>query len=137
MAENKVAAEVAESDFARWLEAMDLAHKADESEMNADDLASFKKVKGAMLRAMMRGTLVVTDGGDLEFTPQMGDKSPILFPEPKGSAWLACDRYGDKENVHKTYGVLAAMSGQLPKRFSEMSNRDQDVVTAIFKIFFA
>lgn len=134
--QQKVATEVAEKEFFRWLVSMDLDHKADEAKLSKEDLASFAKAKSVLVRAMERASLVLTDQG-LEFTPQLGNnRKPILFAEPKGAAMLAADKHGEGENVRKTYAVLADMTGEEIKRFSLMPRRDIAVCEAIFGLFF-
>lgn len=135
----KVALEVAETEFTRWAESMDLLAKLDTTDMNADDKESFKQQKRPILDAIRFGRLVVDDAGQFVFTPQVGDdKSPITFFEPDGSSIMAMDKAGKSgENVHKQFAVLAAMTHQFVQRFSKMKQRDLVVCSAIMAFFLA
>ena len=135
MADQKVATDVAESEFERFTEAMDL--DVDTSRMDKDEAESFRQLKRKVTRAIENGHLVVDDKGRPVYTPQIGDKSPITFYEPTGVSLLAVDKKKAGENVAKTYATMADMTQTDAKTFASMNARDLKVCQAIYLLFLA
>ena len=69
MSEKKVATEVAEQEFVRFIEAMDL--DVDPKDWSDDDKKSYEDTKRKIIRAMERGDLVINDDGVPQFTPKL------------------------------------------------------------------
>lgn len=140
MADETVSLEVAESEFARWSEAMDLARKLDPAGLDNDDKKSLADSKKIITDAMIFGGLVVNDDGEFVYTPKVGDdKSPITFHEPDGAAIMAVDQIGKSgtHDITKMVAILAVMTKQSRPRFARLKNRDWTVCQAIFSLFFA
>ena len=140
MAEEKIALDVAEAEFERWADAMDLARKLDPAGLDSDDKKSLADSKRNILDSMMSGNLVVNDAGEFVFTPKAGDdKEPIVFHEPDGAAIMAVDQIGKSgtHDVTKMVAILAVMTKQSRVRFAKLKNRDWTVCQAIFSLFFA
>lgn len=135
MSEKKVATEVAEQEFERFIAAMDL--DVDPKGMDDDDKKGFAKAKGRVLAAIEDGRLVINDSGEPVFTPTGSeDVEPITFYEPKGDALIAMDQKKDGHNVAKTIASLATMTKQQPVRFSKMAHRDIKVCIELYILFF-
>lgn len=129
-----VAREVAEAEFGRFAEAMDLDF--DIKRMDADDLKGFQEQKHRIVRAIMRGILVVDPKGQFVYTPQTGaDRSPITFYEPTGASMMAMDRKKKGEDVGKMYASMGDMTRVSPDRFAKMLARDLKVCQAIAVLF--
>jgi len=124
-----VAPEVAEAEFERFVEVMDL--DVDSTDMDAEDRKSLDDSKRRFIRAVVCGSLVVNESGEPVFTPTVGDRAEITFYEPDGTALMAMDRAKKGHDVEKTNLVLAALTKQLPKRFAAMKNRDLKLCQAI------
>lgn len=135
--QNVVAKEVAEAEFDRFLESMDLVDKCDAKNMDADDAKSFADVKRTIIRAMETGHLVVDEKGQPVYTPKLGDTTPITFREPKGSDLMAIDQAKKGADALKGMKILAAMTGENPSRFAEMVMRDLSVCQAVQLVFLA
>lgn len=133
MAELKVATEVAEAEFARFTEAMDL--DTDIERMDGDDQAAFKNQKRRVVRAIEDGHLVVDDKGQPIFTPQLGDTSPITFFEPTGASLMSMDKKKANENVAKVFATLGDMTKTSAARFSAMKGRDVKLCQALYLLF--
>ena len=132
--EFKVAREVAESEFERFTEAMDL--DVDETRMDEDDKKSFGELKDRILRAIEQGHLVFDDEGQPVYTPRAGASTqPITFHEPTGASFMAMDTKKKDQNVGKMYAVMADMTHRDAKVFSSMPNRDLRVCQAIVTLF--
>lgn len=133
----KVAVEVAEAEFERFAEAMDIdiSGKA----LTDEDRTALAQQRAIMVRAICKGSLVINDKGEPVFTPTQGDaaaRQPLTFPEPGGSVMLSVDRFGKNAGVAKTYAMLGELTKTTPAHFSRMVERDLKVCRAIFALFF-
>jgi hypothetical protein len=137
MAGKVVATEVAEQEFARFLEAMDLVEKCDSKNLDADDAKSFLDVKRIIVGAMETGHLVIDDKGQPVYTAKLDDAGPIVFYEPDGAALMAIDQAKRGEDMKKAMRILSAMTKENPSRFAKMKLRDLKVCQAIQNLFLA
>ncbi len=136
MKDFKVAPEVAELEFDRFVELMDL--ELDESDMDTEDKGEFGKHKKKMIKAIQDGSLVIGVEGEPEYTPKRGDNHlPITFREPTGACLMAMDSRKEGQNVAKMYATMASMTKQNSKRFSNMKNVDLKVCLSIVTLFLA
>jgi hypothetical protein len=135
MSEFPVAREAAEDDFARWVSSMGLVDKLSDESLDADDKKNLTQAKSVLLRAIERGHLVVNQDGEFEYTPQIGEKEPLQFPEPDGAALMAIESVKETEPIKRTFALLAAVTGQNRNRFAKMKNRDLDVCKNIVALF--
>ena len=127
-----VARDVAEHEFERFAEAMDLDF--DPAGWDDDDLSSFDKAKKTLVGAIVAGRLVVDEEGQPVFSPIGG--GTITFHEPNGAALMAMDQKKKGHDIGKLFATMAAMTKQSIKRFANMPNRDLKVCTAITTLFF-
>lgn len=125
-----VALEVAEAEFARFVEAFDL--NVDLDRMDAEDRRSFDAGKETWIRAMQQGRLVVDEHGQPVYTPVKGNDGSLTFHEPTGAALLDMDKAKKNADMHKTNLLLAAVTKQPIQRFARMAQRDLKVCQAIF-----
>lgn len=135
MSEKKVATEVAEAEFSRFIEAMDL--DVDPKDWSDEDKKSFEDTKRKVIRAMERGDLVINDDGLPVFTPTMGNREPFTFHEPTGTTLMAIDQAKKGANVSAAFKMLADMTQTDATRFSKMANRDLKVCQALQALFLA
>lgn len=131
MAEEKVAKEVAEAEFDRFIDAMDL--DTDKARMDPDDVKSFEDVKGKFVRAMMRGQLVVDDKGQPVVTTHDGTR--LTFYEPTGASFAAMDSRKKGQDVGKMLAMMADMCRVAPAVFSKLPNRDFKICQALIQLF--
>lgn len=139
MTELKVAMEVAEADFERWADAMDLKRKLEHPAMNAESKDGLETNKRLILDSITQGNLAVDDAGQFIFTPQVGDRAPITFFEPDGACLMAVDSIGKQGHREAAKGVaiLAAMTKQNAARFAKMKVRDFAICEAVLSLFLA
>ena len=137
MADDVVAAEVAESEFARFLDAFDLTEKTQAKTLDADDRKSFEDTKQTLLRAMRRGTLVLNEKGEPVFTPTQKNTNPITFREPTGRHMKAMDQVKQGASVERGIYLMSSITGEVRQRFEEMARRDLAVCEALVVLFFA
>ena len=133
---SKVSQEVAEAEFARFGDAMDLDF--DVSVMDDDDKAGFETQKRRVVRAIMKGSLVVNDKGEPVYTPQRVESAePITFFEPRGGALMAMDRRKKNEDVAKMYALMGEMTKVPARTYSSMPMADLKVCQAVVTLFLA
>lgn len=128
-----VAVEVAEHEFARFMESMDL--DANTSRMDAEDLKEFEALKYKVVRSIMRGHLTVDDKGQPVFTPQLGETGPITFYEPTGATFVAADGKKKGHDFEKMLAIMGNMTRTNPGVFSKLVGRDFKVCQALVQLF--
>lgn len=128
-----VAPEVAEAEFERFTEAMDL--DVDPQGMDDEDKKGFIDCRRKVVNAIVEGRLVIDEKGQPVFTPSEGGS--ITFREPRGSALMAMDSKKKGHDFSKLYATMAETTEQPITRFSKMANRDLKVCTAVMTLFLA
>lgn len=136
--EEKVALEVAEQEFNRWAEAMDL--DIDPAGMDAEDMAGFNQAKRRIIKAIRKGALVFNDEYEAVYTPQRpGSKhqEPLVFHERTGASLMATNGKKDTHAVSKMYAILGDMCRVPPSTFAGLSGEDAKVSEALFLLLMA
>lgn len=133
MEKSIVAREVAEAEFDRFAELMELDVAVDK--MDKDDVEGFTEQKERFIRAVMAGKLIVSEQGEPRL--QCGDRE-ITFKEPTGATFIALgSRSGKKSNeMSSLYAAMGDMTGEAPAFFSRLKNRDVKICVAIATLFF-
>lgn len=135
MTDNVVAQEVALAEFDRFAECMDL--DLDTSLMDAEDLTMFTKQKNRIVRAIVRGNLVVNDDGEAVYTPAHSKsryKDAITFHERTGASAIAMDGKKKNHDVARTYAIMADMCRVDAKVFSGLVGPDIKICEALFAL---
>lgn len=138
--EAKVAREVAEAEFEKWVKAMGLSRKLDPDKLDDEDRKDLAKNRGTILDAIEDGPLVVNEEGEFEYTPQIGvgdskDRTPVRFYEPDGACLMQMDQAKQDALVHREFKLLAAVTKRTSNYFAKMKNRDLDICKAILVTF--
>jgi hypothetical protein len=130
-----IALEVAEQEFDRFAEDMDL--DLDVSKMDEDDKTAFEKQKRRILRAIQKGSLVINDDGEAVYTPshpRSGYTEPLTFHERTGASLMAMDGKKKGHDVAKTYAVLADMCKVHQRVFAGLVGTDVKTCEALFAL---
>ncbi len=130
---NVIAKEVAEAEFDRFVECMDL--DLDTAGMDAEDLTQFNKQKNRILRAIEKGALIVNDDGEAVYTPQnpkSKHREAITFHERTGASLMAMDGKKKGHDVAKTYAVMSDMCKVHPNVFAGLMGSDGKICEALF-----
>ena len=87
---------------------------------------------------MQAGRLMVNEDGEAVFTPKTieVDSGSITFHEPAGSDKMAIDKHKQGQRVHQMYAAMGSNTGQPPKQFAKMKQRDLKVCEAVFALLF-
>jgi|AntRauTorckE5430_2_1112549.scaffolds.fasta_scaffold00317_7 hypothetical protein len=129
-----VAKEVAELEFLRFVELMDLDVNTDD--MDEDDLKGFNQQKKKLILAIQAGSLIVSDKGEPTYTPQrINDAMAVTFYEPTGSALMAMDRKKKTEDIGKMYALMGEITRTHSNVFSKMKITDVKICMAITTLF--
>jgi len=133
--EDVVVQEVAEAEFDRFTELMDL--DVDQSSMDTEDVEQFLKIKRRLLRAIRKGALVVNEDGEAVYAPQRSAskyRDPLTFHERTGADLMAMDSRKKGHDMSKTYAIMAGMCRVHPKVFAGLAGIDGKVCEAIFTL---
>lgn len=132
---DKVDKTVAEAEFDRFLESMDI--RGPDERSGEEERASFDSLRATIIGAMCDGRLVIDESGQPVYSPKIGNETALTFHEPTGGDYMAMDGKKDHQKMARMYAVLGSMTKTDPKRFSFMKARDLKVCTAIFSLFFS
>lgn len=131
---DKIAKEVAEQEFNRFVDSMDL--DVDPADMDEDDRKGFNQQKDRVIAAIQSGALVIKDSGEPVFTPQRtNDADAITFHEPTGASLMAMDRKKKTEDIGKLYAAMGDITKTHANVFSKMKMADLKVCMAITTLF--
>ena len=134
--ETVVGLDVAEAEFDRFAEAMDL--RVDEAAMDEETKADFKQHKDRFIQAVCAGQLAVNDDGEPVYKLKIpvGDTSALTFHEPEGAHYMAMsDGKKKRGDMAQMYALLAAQCGVHINVFSKMKNRDLKMCTSMAALF--
>jgi len=133
---SKINMEMAEAEFLRFGESMDLDFE--ENEMDEESLKDFIVIKKRLVASIMKGNLVVNENGEPVFTPvSEEEKNPITFCEPSGATLQAMDKKKKGEDIGKTFAMMSDMTQTSSGLFSKMKNRNFKICQGIFTLFLA
>lgn len=130
----KIVREVAEADFTRMCDAYRVDH--DTSELGEEELAEWNALKDGIVRDIMRGTVIVDDGGNPTYTPTGGSKG-FTFHPPTGATLMALETYAGAKNIANMIAALADMTHSDRGEFGKMPSRDVQAAGRLAKLFLA
>lgn len=135
MAEEAVAREVAEAEFERFAEAMDL-DVDEESISDEDDRKGLRSARDAFVRAVMRGKLAVNEVGEPVVTLSTGEGEELTFYEPTFDVIAQSDKTKAGKDMAKMALIMGAMTKTSAAKFSKMRMRDFKVCQTVVTLFF-
>lgn len=131
--EVKVAKEIAEAEFERFADAMDLDVSTEG--LDDEDKRGLEKHRATIVNAIVAGHLVIDESGQPVYSPREGNTGAITFREPTGATMMAADQRKKGQDMAKLYAMVAAMTQQPAQRFANMKRRDLRVCEAIAVLF--
>lgn len=134
----KINKETASEMFDAWCEAWEIDN--DLTMMDDDDKAGFENQKRIFVKAVMKGRLVLNEDDTLNYTfseKSLKSGEQIKIKMPTGASYMDMDGYKDSQTIRKTYAVLASMTGQPVKYFSNVSGIDLKPLQAVIALFLA
>ena len=131
--ENVVAPEMAEKEFDRFVDEMDL--DVDTSIMDEEDRTSFDKQKRRIIKAMCNGSLIINENGEAVYAPQRSNMEKVItFHERTGASMMAMDNKKKNHDIAKTYAVMANMTNEHPGTFAKLKGTDIKVCEALYAL---
>ena len=115
---------VAEAEFERFVEEWDIDGNIDA--MSGETREDFEQQKSRIVRQILLGNAAVDEKGNVIYTlrhPQ-GSLTEIKFNVPNGAAYIAMDKYKERQGMHKMYAFMGEATNQPPALFSNMDGRD-------------
>lgn len=129
----KVAREVAEVEFIRFCDAMDVDYNTDR--MTDEDAKDFNESKGLLLDALQIGVLEIDSEGMAVVYPKKGDIKQIKFNELCGADYVAMDNKKDTQSFAKMFAMMGSITKLPPATFSKLKKFDAKVCLSIAKLF--
>jgi hypothetical protein len=130
-----VAQEVAELEFERFAESMDI--DIDVCGMDEEDLNAFNAQKRRIVRSIVGGHLTFNDDGEAVYVPfraKSKTHDPITFHERSGASLMEMDGKQKNREVAKTYSVMGAMCKVPANIFAGLVGTDIKVCEALFAL---
>jgi hypothetical protein len=128
-----VAKEVAEAEFIRFTESMDL--DVDKARMDADDQKSFDEARGIVVRAIERGTLSIDDKGQPVLQISLTDPKQLTFREPTGASFMSMDVKKRDAQIGRMFALMAEMTGTPEKTLAKLPQRDLRIARTLVTLF--
>ena len=136
MSDEKISQEMAEAEFDRFVEMMDL--ELDPADMNDNEKSEMLDASKRVKRAIQRGSLIINDDGEAIYTPQRTEsKNPFHFRELDGHALLASDKRKESARVSQGFTMMGQMCKCSPNFFANLKGVDLKVTQAIFVLLTA
>lgn len=132
----KINLEMAEAEFKRWAEAWDIY--INEESLNSESMEELQQHKDRFINAIQKGRAIISDDGSLvtyNLIEPVAQTDKIEMRIPKGSAWIAMDKYKDKQLIHKMNAFMGEAAKTSPKIFASMDGRDIKFFQSITSIF--
>lgn len=129
----KVAREVAEEDFNRFCDEMDVDRNL--ARMPEEDAKAFNDVKENLLDALQIGVLEIDSDGTAVVYPKKGDIKQIKFNELCGADYVAMDNKKETQSFAKMFALMGSITKLPPATFSKLKKFDAKVCLSIAKLF--
>lgn len=137
--DGKVSDKVAEVEFEKFADYWDIC--TDSDIMTPESKEDFDMRRANIIRFIKSGTVKIDGDGKLTYVLRYPDTSATLaeltFKVPKGDAYIAFDKYRDRQNMAKIYDMLGAMTKLPPKTFSNLDARDVKFCQGMLTLFMA
>lgn len=136
---NVIDRETANNSFFQFCEDWEI--DCDETGMSQDDKIDFDREKAKIVNAIMKGRMIYENECLIYTVSQKSSEKTagkeIKIQRPKGAAYMEMDRFKEREGVHKTYAVLAVMTGQSSAFFANLDGIDLKPFMAVVTLFLA
>lgn len=127
-------------EFERWAKAWRIGRKMRNA--NQKDKEEFEERKNQIIDLMEDGQLMYEDDQDclvyvFQFPTDARNMKEIKIRRPKGDALSSGDKYEERASVHRTYEILASMTGKEVAFFKGLDWIDLESLTAVMNVFLA
>jgi len=132
LADNEIMTlEMAQQEFDRWADEMDLEFETDI--MGEETLDDFNFNRRKICRSLQRGDLIINAEGYAEYTPRIVtiDK-PLVWKQLSGKTIAVVDGKKKNESVKKTFHAMAKLTGVHHSVFENMTGIDRKVCDVLF-----
>lgn len=129
---DKIAKEVAESEFVRMCEANRIEH--DTADLTEEELADWDEQRRDIVRDLRAGTLIVGEDGKPTYTPPGASKG-FTFHAPTGATLMALETYAGTKQLSNTVAAMAEMTHSDRGEFGKMAAPDMRACLRVAKLF--
>lgn len=130
----KVAREVADAEFERLCETHRI--ETDTSELTEEEKKDWLELRGAIVKDIMTGSLVVAEDGAPSYSASGGATvTQFTFHAPTGATLLALETYAGGKNIANFMAAMADMARVERGEFAKLPMRDVNALMRIAKLF--
>ena len=127
-----VAAEVAENEFDRLCELRRVSTEV--GDMNEEEATAFAELRKKLVRAVMRGTLVIDEAGVATYTPPVAGAKPFAFKNLTAASLIGSNGK-QQDNMSRTLQIIAAMTERAPAEVARLAIPDLKMCGSIVTLF--
>lgn len=127
--------ETAQREFARFVDEWDIDDNVDS--MSGEDRESFEQIQNRIISQVVKGTAVIDEEGNITYTLKYpkGSTTSIVFKVPGGDAYIAMDKFKDRQSMHKLNAFMGVMTKLPPAIFGNMDGRDIKFCQGVTSLF--
>ena len=127
--------ETAEREFARFVDEWDIDDNVDA--MSGEDRESFEQIQNRIIRQVVKGNATIDAEGNIAYTLKhpKGSTTQIEFKVPGGDAYIAMDKFKDRQSMHKLNAFMGVMTKLPPAIFGNMDGRDIKFCQGVTSLF--
>lgn len=132
---DKVALEAAKAEFARFVDEWDIDDNVDA--MSGEDRESFEQIQSRIIKQIVKGNATVDADGNITYALKhpKGSTTHIEFRVPGGDAYIAMDKFKDRQSIHKLNAFMGVMTKSAPAIFGNMDGRDVKFCQGVTSLF--
>lgn len=134
-AHTELALEFAESEFKRFVDEWDIDDNMEA--MSGEDRESFEQVQRRVIIQIQKRNATVDEEGTITYTLKhpKGSTTEIVFKVPGGDAYMAMDKFKERQSMHKLNAFMGVMTKLPAPLFSNMDGRDIKFCQAVTTLF--
>lgn len=129
-----VALEVAENEFDRLCALSRVS--TDAADMTEEEAATFAELRKKLVRAIMRGSLVVDASGVATYQPPVAGSKAFAFKNLMASALIGSNGK-QQDQMSKTLQIIAAMTERTPAEVARLAIPDLKMCGSLVTLFMA
>lgn len=132
-----LALDFAEIEFKRFADEWDIDDNVET--MSGGDRESFEQIQRRIVSQIQKRNAVVDEEGNITYTLKhpKGSTIEIVFKVPGGDAYMAMDKFKDRQSMHKLNAFMGVMTKLPPSIFSSMDGRDFKFCQGVTALFLA
>jgi hypothetical protein len=129
---NKIAKEVAEKEFEKWCDYVDI----ELDDLTPEEIKSMESHRRTIVRAIMKGAACVDENGQLSYTSQRtAEPQKYTFKEVSGATLVSMEKA--EGNFARQFVVLSEVTGRPAGELRKLTGRDLTFMQTVFILLMA